>query len=56
MTQFSTYDALSGRMRDDAVRAARGRLVRPGRNAARRPLLASLLPRRRRADALSRAV
>jgi hypothetical protein len=56
MTQFSTYEALPGRMRDDAARAARGRLARPGRNAGRRSVLAFLLPRRRRAYALSRAV
>jgi len=55
--QLSTYDALPGRMTDDAARAARRRLARGGRGADRRSLLAIFLPsRRRRAAELSRAV
>lgn len=55
--QLSTYDALPGRMTDDAARAARRRLAHGGRSADRRHLLTILVPsRRRRAAELRRAV
>ncbi len=54
--QLSTYDALPGRMTDDAARAARRRLVLGGRRATPRTLLAMLRgTARRRAAELRRA-
>ncbi|MFP4148991.1 MAG: hypothetical protein ACLFV0_05835 [Nitriliruptoraceae bacterium] len=53
--QLSTYDALAGRMADDAARASRRRLARGERGRGVRSLLGSLLVPRRRADDLHRA-